>query len=437
MVIYLVFIYHYCYQQITIIFASMAANKNGLQDTISLLRHKEFRAYMILRFIVIFSLYAQATALSYHIYTLTHNVLNIGYIGLAEIIPAFLFSLHAGYIADKTDKQKMYAVVVIGYLIVAIIIGFLSSSYNTASLPITLLALYVCIFFNGAGRAFLAPVSFSILSMVTPSGKQPQAITLSSTAWYLGSILGPLAGGALLAWQGMQAVSILAIVGLGIACMAVMQITSKPAIVQSTKENVWQSVQQGLQFVFSNQLILACLSLDLFAVLFGGAEALLPVFSKDILQISATGFGWLRSAHGLGSILLTGILTVYPLQHQAGKKLLWSIAGFGACMICFAVSTNFYWSFLFLFVGGMADCVSVVIRQSVLQQQTPTELKGRVASINMLFISSSNELGNVESSIAAKYLGTVPSVIYGGLITFVVVIITAYLAPKLRALQKL
>jgi MFS family permease len=413
----------------------MTIQQNGFGAALALLRNKEFSMYMILRFIVIFSLYAQATALSYHIYTVTHNVLNIGYIGLAEIIPAFLFSLNAGHIADKTDKQKMYLAVVVGYLFVAIGIGYLSSSFNPASLNVTLIGLYSLIFLNGAGRAFLAPVSFSILSLVTPNGKDAQAITWSTTAWYLGSILGPLVGSAILAYSGMQMVSVMTIACLIIAVISAMNISSKPAIISTVKESVMESLTKGLNFVFSNQLILACLSLDLFAVLFGGAEALLPVFSKDILHISAVGFGWLRSAHGLGSILLTGILTVLPLHKYAGKKLLWSVAIFGACMILFALSTNVYLSFIILFIGGMADCVSVVIRQSVLQKNTPQELKGRVASVNMLFISSSNELGTVESSIAAKYLGTIPSVIVGGIITFIVVIITAWKAPKLRKLE--
>jgi MFS family permease len=413
----------------------MSTSKNGFSQAIALLHYKEFSMYMILRFIVIFSLYAQATALSYHIYTITHNVLNIGYIGLAEIIPAFLFSLSAGHIADKTDKQKMYLLVIVGYLLVAIGIGFFSSSYNHLPLGNTLFFLYCLIFLNGAGRAFLAPISFSILSLVTPAGNDAQAITWSTTAWYLGSILGPLVGSAILAVGSMQYVSVMAIISLAIAVICALNISAKPPILSTKKESVLQSLTLGLRFVFSNQLLLACLSLDLFAVLFGGAEALLPVFSKDILHISAVGFGWLRSAHGLGSILLTGILTIVPLQKNAGKKLLWSVAGFGACMICFSISTNFYLSFFFLFIGGMADCVSVVIRQSVLQKNTPQELKGRVASVNMLFISSSNELGTVESSIAAKYLGTIPSVLFGGIVTFIVVLITAYKAPKLRALE--
>jgi MFS family permease len=413
----------------------MQIQTNRWAEALSLLNNKEFSLYMVLRFIVIFSLYAQATALSYHIYTITNNVMNIGYIGLAEIIPAFLFSLNAGHIADKTDKQKMYFIVVLCYLFVAIGIGFFSSSYNHCSLNTSLFALYCLIFCNGAGRAFLAPVSFSILSLVTPSGKDSQAITWSTSAWYLGSILGPLAGSVILAAGGMSWVSVMAISCLTIAVLCAANISSKPAVVSTKKESVLHSLTLGLRFVFSNQLILACLSLDLFAVLFGGAEALLPVFSKDVLHISAIGFGWLRSAHGLGSILLTAILTVIPLHHQAGKKLLWSVAGFGACMICFALSTNIYLSFILLFIGGMADCVSVIIRQSVLQKNTPQDLKGRVASVNMLFISSSNELGTVESSIAAKYFGTIPSVILGGFVTFIVVAITAWKAPKLRELD--
>jgi MFS family permease len=403
-------------------------------NTWQLLQHKEFRAYLLMRFFVIFSLYAQSTALAYYLYNITHHVKYIGYIGLAEIIPAFLFSLPAGHFADKNNKQKMLRIIVLIYVIISASIFYCTSGLHVWRFSTTLIIIYSLIFMNGACRAFLAPVSFSILGALTPKNNNASAITWSTTAWYLGSIIGPLAGGALLAATNMQMVSGMSTICLLFAFVCTWRITSKPALMQNIKEPIWQSLQKGLQFVFGTEIILACLSIDLFAVLFGGAEALLPVFTKDILHASATEFGWLRSAHGLGSILLTGILAFIPLQQQAGKKLMWSVAGFGLCMIGFALSKNFYISFVWLFLGGMLDCVSVVIRQSVLQAETPVELKGRVASVNMLFISSSNELGTVESSLAAQYFGTIPSVIYGGIATLLVVIITFIKAPSLRKL---
>ncbi len=411
----------------------MKITKKG-KDTLQILHNTEFRNYLLVRFFVIFSLYTQSTALAYYLYQITHHVKYIGYIGLAEIIPAFLFSLPAGHFADRNDKQKMLRVIVFLYVIIAAGIFYCTSGLHGWSFTTTLIIIYSLIFANGACRAFLAPVSFSILGALTPKNANASAITWSTTAWYLGNILGPLAGGALLATFNMHVASGVSTACLLFALFCTFKITAKPPILANKKEPIWQSLQQGLQFVFGKQIILACLSIDLFAVLFGGAEALLPVFTKDILHASAAEFGWLRSAHGLGSILLTAILAFVPMQQNAGRKLMWSVAGFGLCMIGFAVSKNIYLSFGWLFVGGMLDCVSVVIRQSVLQAETPPELKGRVASVNMLFISSSNELGTVESSLAAQYFGTIPSVIYGGIATLLVVMITFIKAPKLRKL---
>ena len=410
---------------------------SGLTKTIDVLKNREFAMFVALRFIVIFALFVQATALSYHLYTITKDPLSLGLIGLAEVIPAFGFSLFAGHIADKVDKQWMYRICILAYFINAIFVSIITQKSVEHQLSISTLSflIYLSVFLGGIARSFLAPVSFSILPMLVKRENYTEAITWSTSAWHLGTVLGPLAGGAILAWMQISVVMYVVIFCLILAIVFVSNISSKPATLSVVKENIWSSLQQGLRFVFSTKIVLAVMALDLFAVLFGGAEAMLPVFANEILKCGEVGYGWLRSAHGLGSILLTAILTFVPIKQQAGKKMLGSVFGFGLCIIAFGMSNNVYLSFTILFIGGMFDCVSVVIRQSILQLNTPTELKGRVASVNMIFISSSNELGAFESGVAAKMLGIVPSVIFGGIMTLVVVIFTFFSSKKLREMD--
>jgi MFS family permease len=409
-----------------------------IQETLDLLKIKEFRAFMTLRFVLMLGLYAQFTALGYFLYERTKDPLALGYMGLAEFIPAIIFSVISGYITDKNDKQKIYKNCVYVYLVNAIVLGLvILPQFADKISTFTLCAvIYCCIFFSGVARSFLAPASFSILPMLVPSEKYAQGITISTTSWYLGNILGPLACGACIAISGVNLASLLVFVCMVLSVFAIHRIAAKPAVRINKKEPILQSLQQGFQFVFRSPIILACLCLDLFAVLFGGAETLLPIFRK-ILEVGPIGFGLLRSAHGIGSVFLTLIMVMVPLKTNVGKKLLASVFMYGVCIILFAVSKNFYWSFILLFCGGMMDCISVVIRHSVLQHNTPAAIKGRVASINNLFISSSNELGGFESGLAAKLMGTVPSVVFGGGMTLVVVIATAILAPSLRKMKSL
>jgi MFS family permease len=409
-----------------------------INETLSLLQIKEFRAFMILRFVLMLGVYAQFTALGYYLYELTKDPLALGYMGLAEFIPAIIFSFISGYITDKNDKQKIYKRCVIIYLLIAIILSIITLPYflHIFSISIISIIIYSCIFLSGIARSFLAPASFSILPMLVPENKYAQAITISTSSWYLGNILGPLICGICIAISGVTLANIIVCICMVISLHLIHRISSKPATISIITEPILNSLQQGFQFVFRSPIILGCLCLDLFAVLFGGAETLLPIFRK-ILEVGPVGFGLLRSAHGIGSIFLTLIMVVVPLKTNVGKKLLGSVFLYGVCIIFFAISKNFYWSLILLFCGGMMDCVSVVIRHSVLQHNTPTEIKGRVASINNLFISSSNELGGFESGLAAKLMGTIPSVIFGGSMTLVVVICTAIFAPSLRKLQTL
>jgi MFS family permease len=409
---------------------------NKLSETLSLLKVASFRSYIFLRFLVIFAVYAQSAALYYHVYHLTNKPIHLGLLGLAEFLPALLIALPAGMLADKHNKKTLYNYILYLYLFVAISFGLLTSSYNTLSVSITLGLIFIVMVLNGIARSMLAPVAFSILSTVAPVNMRSQAITWSTSSWYLGSISGPVIGSLLLGKFGIEVVSVTVIIFLLFALIALRYIPSIPPIITANKnENAWQQLSKGLKFVFSTEVILICLSLDLFAVLFGGAEALLPVFSKDIFKVGPIEFGWLKSAHGIGSLVLLGLLVFVPLKNKVGIKLLLSVAGFGACMIAFAISNSWQLAFVFLFIGGMLDAVSVVIRHSVLQLYTPEDLRGRVASVNTIFISSSNELGALESGIAATYIGTIPSVVAGGSITILICAVVYFISAKIKTIQ--
>jgi MFS family permease len=404
--------------------------------TIRLLKQKEFSLYISTRFIVIFSLFMQSTVLSYMMYTITKDPFSLGLIGLAEVIPAFGFAFFAGYLVDKAEKRTVYMLCILFYLLNAILTIYITSTFFQHQMGMKTVEwmIYLVMFVSGCIRAFLAPASFSLLPLLVARADISQAVTWSSTSWMLGSVLGPLAGGLLMASIGVHYTIIIAACCMGIASLSILFVKRKP--VAYTKDiGLIKGLSQGFRFVFRSEIILAVLSLDLFAVLFGGAEALLPVFSKEILEVGEVGYGWLRSAHGIGSICLLFLLAYLPLKTNIGYKLFASVAGFGLCILLFGISGNVYLSFGLLFFGGMFDGVSVVIRHSILQLKTPEELKGRVSSINMMFISSSNELGAFESGLAARMLGTVPSVVFGGIMTILVVLVTFFAAPNLKKIK--
>ncbi len=404
--------------------------------TIRLLKQKEFSLYISTRFIVIFSLFMQSTVLSYMMYTITKDPFSLGLIGLAEVIPAFGFAFFAGYLVDKAEKRTVYMLCILFYLLNAILTIYITSTFFQHQMGMKTVEwmIYLVMFISGCIRAFLAPASFSLLPLLVAREDISQAVTWSSTSWMLGSVLGPLAGGLLMASIGVHYTIIIAACCMGIASLSILFVKRKP--LAYTKDiGLIKGLSQGFRFVFRSEIILAVLSLDLFAVLFGGAEALLPVFSKEILEVGEVGYGWLRSAHGIGSICLLFLLAYLPLKTNIGYKLFASVAGFGLCILLFGISSNVYLSFGLLFFGGMFDGVSVVIRHSILQLKTPEELKGRVSSINMMFISSSNELGAFESGLAARMLGTVPSVVFGGIMTILVVLVTYFAAPNLKKIK--
>ena len=410
--------------------------QSDARRTLQLLREKEFARYIFTRFIVIFSLFIQSTVLGYLMYTLTGDPLSLGLIGLAEVIPAFGFAFFAGYFVDRHEKRLMYLLCILFYVLNGVLMAAITTTWfrEQAGVQWVEWMIYLAMFFSGCVRAFLAPASFSLLPLLAPREHITQAVTWSSTSWMLGSVLGPLCGGVLMAWIGVQPAILCSLACLLLALMLIFSIRPKP-LPERRDIGLLKGLAQGFRFVFRTEVILAVLCLDLFAVLFGGAEALLPVFSRDILKVGEVGYGWLRSAHGIGSLCLLFILAWLPLRTRVGPKLFLSVAGFGLCILLFGLSTNVYLSFALLFLAGLFDGVSVVIRHSILQLKTPEDMKGRVSSINMMFISSSNELGAFESGLAARLMGTVPSVVFGGFMTLLVVGFTYFAAPNLKRIR--
>jgi len=374
----------------------------------------------------------QSTIIYWWVYHLTNDVSLVGVLGLCEAIPAIGCSLFSGHFVDQREKKQMIAVCLVGYLLLSSMFTVLAW-HVTDSVSIIMRLVYFGVFAGGVLRAFLSPASFAIMGMLLPRNEYANGTTWSSTAWQIGAVVGPLLGGFILAFGveiGMLTTAILVLISL----VAILRIPVQ-AIIQKEKEPILKSLREGLRFVFKTQVILAALSLDMFAVLFGGAVALLPAYAKDILHVGVIGFGWLRAAPGIGSVITLGILSFLPLKTKPGYKLMICIAGFGAVTIIFGISTSFILSFAMLLIGGMFDAVSVVIRSTILQIYTPDAVRGRVAAVNTMFVSSSNELGAVESGYTAKWMGTVPAVIFGGCMTLVVVGVTYFAAPMLRVLN--
>ena len=297
------------------------------------------------------------------------------------------------------------------------------------------MCIYLLIFFTGVFRAFTGPTFHSIIAQLVDKNDLPKAVTLSSTAWQLAAVLGPVIAGFIIAQANISVMFILAILLLCVASFLTSRLPHFPVQPSNLQQRTWESVKDGLRYVWHTKEVLSALSIDMFAVLFGGAVAMLPVFAKDILHVDATGMGFLKSAQGIGTVLVLFIMARKPLRSQQGRLLHYCVAGFGLCMIAFALSTHFWISFFVLLLSGVFDGISVVIRSTVLQLFVPDGMRGRVSSVNSMFINSSNELGQFESGVMAKLMGTVPSVIFGGCMTLVVVTISWIKAPKLRKLE--
>lgn len=406
----------------------------------SVWKNKEFVAFIFLRFSLIFALFIQSTSVAFEIFRITQKEIYLGLIGLFEFAPILFTAFYAGQLVDRLDKRKVIVRTIGSFMLASFVLMIVNFPGIQEKIGTTIyLALcYFAFFILGLTRAFSGPAVFSLLAQVVRKENYEKAIPLSSSAFMIGSVLGPLAGGLILAAFGIEAAVGTAFALMCVSMIMILRISPKPVPEEDlgTGETSMQRIKEGFKFILATPIILAVLTLDMFAVFFGGAESLLPAVVEKVLNAGSIEFGWLRSAHGIGSLVMLFFLSSLPLlKSRVGFKLLGSVAMFGVCIIIFGLSKNIYLSFGILMIGGAFDAVSMVIRQSILQFKTPEHLKGRVSSVNSIFVSSSNELGAFESGVAASLLGLVPAILFGGTMTIITVIVIAISIKAIRRVK--
>lgn len=411
--------------------------KKPKMDPYASMRIKEFKPYLIMRFALVFAWTMQFIVIEWEVYHITKDPLSLGIIGLMEVIPALSIALFAGHIVDKSEKRKLLMICIFAFSTLSLSLVYLTSKHASTILNSTtiLYGIYACVFFGGLVRSFISPTVFSLLSLIVPKKLYGNATTWSSSAWQMGSVLGPATAGLAIHQFGVSwslgIVLMMTLLGL----MMLLRISTKPIMNKETSEPIFTSLKKGISFVYKTKELFGAILLDMVAVLFGGAMALLPIFATDILNVGSIGFGVLRAAPAIGSFLVIIALAYVPITKNAGKKLLFAIFGFGITIIIFGWSEWFLLSLFALFMSGVLDGVSVVIRSTILQLFTPDEMRGRVASVNGMFVGSSNELGAFESGLTAKLFGPVKAVIGGGILTLIIVVVMGGKLPKLRELH--
>ena len=406
-------------------------------DPYAALRIREFNIFLLLRFIMVFSWSMQFIVIEWEVYSLTKSALSLGIVGLMEVVPAILMALFAGHFVDQNEKKGLLFKCIIGFLVISLGLFLLTWEpfRGNLSAKTILYSIYFLVFLGGIVRAFLGPTIFSLLSLIVPKNLYSNAATWSSSVWQISSVLGPAVAGFSITIIGVSGSMLTVLACSFLALITLSQISKKPILNPKIGEPIMQSLKEGVKFVYNNKTILGAISLDMVAVLFGGAVALLPIYAQDILKVGPEGFGVLRAAPALGAFITMFISAYVPLNKNAGMKLLFSIFAFGICIIVFGISTLFWLSVIALFLSGVVDGISVVIRQTILQLKTPDHMRGRVSAVNSIFVGSSNELGAFESGLTAKLMGTVTSVVFGGTMTLIIVVFTGFASPTFRKLD--
>jgi MFS family permease len=407
------------------------------QTALYILRITEYRNFITARFFYIMALRTVTTVVGWRIYELTHNALAIGLIGLSEFLPAFGLALYAGHVIDKSDKRKLLLITTACYGVCVAGLITISAGSVIHSMDVHWIQwiTYSIIFCTGVIRAFAGPALTAIIAQIVPRDQLPSAVTLNTSAFLSASVLGHASAGFLIAHTSYIFCFGMVAFYAVIAWCFLFSLSPKQIMVAGSEQKTWESIKDGLRFVYRTREVLGAMSLDLFAVLFGGAVALIPVYARDILHVSPVGFGWLNAADDIGSIIMIMALTMRPLRHKQGKVLLYVVAGFGTCIIVFGLSRIYLLSFIALLFSGLLDGISVVIRGTILQLKTPDIMRGRVSAVSSMFINSSNELGQFESGVMARLMGVVPSVVFGGCMTIGVAIATWFRSPGLRKME--
>ncbi len=393
-------------------------------EATSLLRHRPFLAFWLARVCTASAFQMITVAIGWHIYELTHNVLDLGLVGLVEFTPRVLFMLHTGHVADRYDRRRIASLCQIGQGLIAVALVVGASTDN-----VTREMIFAMAFLLGTARAFEMPTTQALLPNIVPTALFPRAVAASASAMQAATIAAPAFGGFLYAFGAFWVYTPTAVLYF-IACALVLTLPSRQAPASQGKATL-ESLLAGIRFIRSRPDIFGAISLDLFAVLLGGATALLPVFAKDILLTGPWGLGLLRSAPAVGALLMSFWLARFPIERNVGRIMFLAVGIFGVTTIAFGLSTSFWFSLAVLVVLGAADMISMVIRGAFVQLETPDEMRGRVSAVNGLFIGASNQLGEFESGLTAHWLGTVPAVVLGGVGTLVVTGVWMKLFPTL------
>ncbi len=395
---------------------------------------KEFQHFIFARLSFVLGLRMITTIVIYQVFHLA-NTYMVGFAGLAEFVPAVIAALYAGHYIDKHNKKNILVWSYACYMICGITLALISLPWFGFSNNTQLTVILTVVFFTGIIRSFAGPSANSMIAAIVTREQLPKAISYNSSTWLISSIGGHAVGGLLIAFIGISGAYFVTAALILTAGIFALQLYPKPPVQNLEKEPMLTSIKKGFSFVFSNKNLLGVISLDLFAVLFGGASAFIPEVASTILHTNAVGYGFLNAAMDMGSLIIVALLVKYPMRRKQGLKMLLSVAGFGICIIIFGLSKIYWLSFMALLAAGLCDAVSVVVRGTILQLYTPDELRGRVSSINLIFINSSNELGQFESGVTSRMFGTLPAIVFGGAMSVLVVTATWLKFPKLRKLE--
>lgn len=411
--------------------AMPASTEAARRDPYAALRHSDYRFFLTGRLAASMGSQMIDVAIGWELYERTNRALALGFVGLVQVVPIILLALPAGHVADRFDRKRVAMLSLL--LLIAGSLALAAISFTVAPVPL----IYLTLFIIGVALAFHRPAVAALLPQLVPPEKFANAVTWNSVGWQLASVVGPALGGLIIAWRHHAGVVYLIDAALMLVFVVrLTQIRGQQAV-RAPRAVTIRSLLGGVHFVWQTKVILAAITLDLFAVLFGGATTLLPIYAKDILHVGPDGFGWLRAAPSIGAVIVAALMLGRPPMRRAGKSLLWAVAGFGVATIVFGLSRAFPLSLLMLVLAGGLDMISVVVRQTLVQLRTPDEMRGRVSAVNSVFIDTSNELGGFESGASAALFGPIVSVIGGGIVTVLVVIAVAIAWPELRSMRGL
>jgi MFS family permease len=408
-------------------------------ESIGIFKIKEFRLFFFARFFLTLAIQMQMSTISLQIYyEHTKSEFVLGMIGLTEAIPFVITSFFSGHVADTINRRKILIVGIFALFLGSVLLYFYSASFSVFLKSLGMGALFGVVFLFGIIRAFLAATTHPFMSQIVPRSFYTHSATWNSTAWHIGAILGPVIAGIIYGYNNSLHADVCYLINCLLYLLTIvfiLGIGSKPIPERTESETLLQSMTGGLNFVFKNKMILSALSLDLFAVLFGGAVALIPAFTDKILHLGPEAYGLLRTSPAIGAVIMAVIMAIRPPAKKAGVALIWAVIAFGVFTILFALSTSYWMAFFMLLLTGAFDNISVVVRHSILQLMTPDNMRGRVAAVNSIFIGSSNEIGAFESGVAARLMGLVPSIVFGGSMTILVVLGIVKLNPDLKKLD--